>query len=73
MEQDTRAQVREFSRRLRVLSLLTFQDVPFLEGPRWRSFRADPVGFLMLADDETADRIWLAMDHRCAQADRRLP
>ena len=28
------------------------------DDPRWREFRDNPVGFMIRADDETADKLW---------------
>lgn len=56
-------QLNDFLSKVRKLHCLDFYDL--VQGgamdqndPRWGTFRSDPVGFLLRADDLTAERIW---------------
>ncbi len=53
---------REFLNRARGLHCLDFDQVRFLGAERWPLFRNDPIGFLIRADDATADQIWAALE-----------
>jgi hypothetical protein len=49
---------------LRVLPYIEEHEVPRLEGPRYRLFRADPIGFLINATEGDAQAIWDAVMNR---------
>lgn len=55
--------MHRFMNALRILKSLDAHEVG-LEGSRWLKFRDDPVGFLIRADDSTANAIWLAIESR---------
>ncbi|MDE2104465.1 MAG: hypothetical protein KGL39_44935 [Patescibacteria group bacterium] len=56
--------LHEFLNRVRILQSTVPLEVPFLAARQWTSFRDDPVRFLLRADDETAQRIWNAVERR---------
>lgn len=46
---------RDTAKKLRFIDR---DDVPFLSEQQWTAFHDDPLGYFMLADDLTANRIW---------------
>ena len=55
---------QRFIATLRVLTFIEEHEVPRLDGPRWRAFRADPFDFLLNAGEADAQAIWEALMNR---------
>ena len=56
----TRRDFQEAARRLHCVDYDALIKVGVLDenDPRWRQFRNNPTGFMIMSDDEIADKLW---------------
>lgn len=55
---------RDFHNLLRVMLGIDHHEVSFMSGDVYTAFARDPYRFFIRCDDETADKIWAAVEKR---------
>jgi hypothetical protein len=59
--------LRRFHNSLRILRNIDQHETGFTAG-QWFAFNADPYGFFIRADDETAEKLWRLIEARQPKA-----